>query len=104
MIDDYIKAQKNGIRTYKSKVSKGEYPFLPALDDIAPDNGTYTRRELGLFEIPTWLIEGTKTRARQNSFAPDFMPLLGPDTEFGMKWANLYEAQLSEGFNTPIKV
>ena len=104
MLDDYIKAQKNGIRTYKSKVSKGEYPFLPALDDIAPDNGVYTRRELGLFEIPTWLIEGTKTRARQNSFAPDFMPLLGADTEFGMKWANLYEAQLSEGFNTPIKV
>ena len=104
MLDDYIKAQKIGERTYKARAAKGEYPFLPALDDIAPDTATMTQKELGMFEIPTWLIEGTKTRARQNSFAPDFMPLLSPDSEFGMKWSNLYEAQMEEGFNSPIKV
>ena len=62
------------------------------------------QQALGLIEIPVELIAGTKTRARQNSFAPDFMPLLGPDTEFASKWSNLYLAQMEEGFNTPIRV
>ena len=48
-------------------------------------------------------MAGTKTRARQNSFAPDFMPLIGADSEFAAKWNNLYRAQISEGFNDPIK-
>lgn len=104
MIEAYTKAQKAGERESKAKRSKGEYPYLPALDDIAPDNATMTQQTIGLMEIPTWLIAGTKTRARQNSFAPNFMPLLGADSEFAMKWANLYQAQLSEGFNSAIRV
>ena len=104
MIDEYLKARKAGEREYKSKLANGEYPYLPALDDILPENGTMTQHPLGLMEIPVELIAGTKTRARQNSFALDFMPLLEPDTEFAMKWANLYNAQMDEGFSSPIKV
>ena len=103
MIDEYIKALKAGEKEYKARLAAGEYPYLPALGDICPDHDTLSQRSLGLLEIPVDLIAGTKTRARQNSFAPDFMPLLDSDTEFAAKWSTLYQAQLNEGFNSPIK-
>ncbi len=104
MIDEYVKARKAGEKEYKARTAAGEYPFLPALDEILPDCDTMPHRAMGMLEIPVELIAGTKTMARQNSFAPNFMPLLEPDTEFAMKWSNLYQAQLSEGFNSAIKV
>lgn len=104
MIDEYIKALRTGEKEYRERLSAGEYPYLPALDDICPDNDVMNQRSLGLLEIPVDLIAGTKTRARQNSFSPAFMPLLDADTEFAAKWSSLYRAQLDEGFNTPIKV
>lgn len=104
MVEEYLKARKAGEREYKARVSAGEYPFLPALDDILPGNDTMTHKALGLAEIPVGFIAGTKTRARQNAFAPNFMPLLEPDSEFGSKWSSLYSAQISEGFNDPVKV
>ena len=103
MIDEYIRARKAGEKEYKARLSAGEYPYLPALDGILPGNDAMPRHSLGIIEIPVEQIVGTKTQARQNSFAPDFMPLLDPDTEFAAKWSNLYQAQLEEGFNTPIK-
>ena len=103
MTDDYMKALKAGEKEYKARVAAGEYPYLPALDDIAPDADTLTHQSLGIIEIPVELIAGTKTRSRQNSFAPDFMPLIEPDSEFAAKWNNLYMAQIREGFNDPIK-
>ena len=41
---------------------------------------------LGFHEIPLNRIAGTRTAARSNSFAGNFMPLLGDDTEFAIKW------------------
>lgn len=104
MIDEYLKAKKAGEKEYKAKQAAGEYPYLPALDDILEDADTMQNRQLGLMEIPVELITGTKTRGRQNSFAPDFMPLLDGDTEFAAKWSNLYEIQMEEGFSDPVKV
>ncbi len=104
MIDEYIKALRAGEKEYKAKLAAGEYPYLPALDDICPDHETLTQRKIGLIEIPVELIAGTITRARQNAFTPDFLPLHDADSEFAAKWSNLYQAQLSEGFNSPIKV
>lgn len=104
MIDEYLKAKKIAEKEYKAKVSAGEYPFLPALDDILPDSDTLPQKPLGIMDIPTGLIAGTKTRARQNSFSPGFMPLLEPDSEFASKWSSLYMAQVSEGINDPVKV
>ena len=103
MIDEYLKARKAGEKESKARASAGGYPFLPALDDILPECDKLPHKSLGIMEIPVWMISGTKTRARQNSFAPNFMPLLEADSEFGSKWASLYRAQLSEGFNDPIK-
>ena len=104
MTDEYMKAFRAGEKEYKAKLAAGEYPYLPALDDIAPDVDLLTHKALGIMEIPVELIAGTKTRARQNSFAANFMPLLEPDTEFASKWDNLYKAQIREGFNDPVKV
>ena len=103
MTEEYNKALKAGEKEYKAKLAAGEYPYLPALDDIEPDADTLTHKPLGIMEIPVELIAGTKTRSRQNSFAPDFMPLIESDSEFAAKWNNLYKAQISEGFNDPIK-
>ena len=102
--DDYKKAQKMAQREYKARAAKGEFPYVQALDDVAPESTTMRQRYLGTFEIPTWLIVGTKTRARQNSFAANFLPLLNHGTEFSMKWENLYQAQLDEGFKDAILV
>ena len=38
MIDEYIKALKAGEKEYKARLAAGEYPYLPALDDICPDH------------------------------------------------------------------
>lgn len=104
MRDEYIQALKAGEKEYRRRIANGEYPYVDALDDILPDNITMPHKDLGLMEIPTALIGGTKTRARQNSFTPDFMPLLEEGTEFSAKWSNLYQAQLDEGFTSPIRV
>ncbi|MBQ6621882.1 MAG: BMP family ABC transporter substrate-binding protein [Mogibacterium sp.] len=104
MVEDYLKARKSAEREYKAKVIAGEYPFLPALDEMVPGAGTLQSRRVGLLEIPVELIAGTKTRGRQNSFAVNFMPLMEPDTEFCMKWCNLFLAQTEEGFRDPIRV
>ena len=104
MIDEYLKARKTAEKEYKAKVSEGEYPFLPALDDILPDSDLMPHKPLGIMDIPVELIAGTKTRARQNAFSDGFMPLLEPDSEFAAKWSSLYTAQISEGINDPVKV
>ena len=103
MTDEYLKARKAGEKEYKARLAKGEYPFLPALDDMITGVDTMSQQNLGLMEIPVELIEGTRTQARQNSFSRNFMPLLEPGTEFSAKWCNLYQAQMEEGFNSPIK-
>ena len=104
MFDEYTNAQKQGKKEYKAKAAAGEYPYLPALDSLVPNADTRVHQPLGLMEIPVGLIAGTKTQFRQNSFAPDFMPLLEENSEFAFKWTDLYRAQISEGFRDPIKV
>ena len=104
MLDEYLNAQKSAQREYKARMSKGEFPYVEALDDVIHEDNTMKQENLGTIEIPTWLICGTRTRARQNSFAANFMPLLDPESEFAVKWENLYQAQLEEGFHSAIKV
>ena len=103
MFDEYIAARKQGKKEYKAKTAAGEYPYLPALESLVPDANRLVQYPLGLMEIPVGLIAGTKTQGRQNSFAPDFMPLLDENSEFALKWSSLYRAQISEGFRDPIK-
>lgn len=104
MTEEYIKARKLGEKEIKARTSKGEYPFVTALDDVAPGVDALARRPVGIMEIPVELIVGTKTCARQNSFAANFMPVLDNYSELAAKWSSLYKTQLSEGITDPIKV
>lgn len=101
-LEAYQAANKRAQRAYRSAMNKGEYPYLSALDDFLPYERTAGEKYIGMVEIPLDLVAGTKTAGRQNSFAHNFMPLLGEDTEFAYKWSGLYDSQLEEGIRDPI--
>ena len=100
----YKEAQKLAMKEYRSCVSKGLSPILPVLDDFIPAEKLATGIRLGVIQIPAEFIVGTKTRARTNSFARNFMPLLPEHSEFAVKWQALCSSHLSEGIRDPIKV
>ena len=102
LLEAYQSANKRAQKAYRAAMNKGEYPYLSALDDFLPYERTAGEKYIGIVEIPLDLVAGTKTAGRQNSFANNFMPLLGEDTEFAYKWSGLYESQLEEGIRDPI--
>ena len=102
MLEDYKSALKAGQRAYRACVARGQSPYLAVLDDILVNVDIVAQEPLGLVEIPAESIVGTKTSGRHTAFAPNFMPLLEPDTEFASKWSNLCDAHLEEGIHTPI--
>lgn len=101
--EDYSKAFKLGKKDYQARMLRGEKPTLQVLDDIMPEKGSYYEIPLGLVQIPTEQIVGTKTNGRSNSFAGNFMPILQESTEFASKWSNLSTCHVEEGIRDPIK-
>lgn len=102
-VTDYERAYKLGKKEYQHQLMHGENPELPILDDILPSKGLYSEVSLGLVEIPTEQIVGTKTNGRSNAFASNFMPVLDMDSEFAQKWINLSTSHVEEGIRDPIK-
>lgn len=100
--EDYSKAYKLGKRDYQMRMLRGEKPTLQVLDDIMPEKGAYHEMPLGLVQIPTEQIAGTKTIGRSNSFAGNFMPILKENSEFASKWAALSTSHVQEGIRDPI--
>ena len=102
--DQYKRALKQGQKDYRADVLRGRYPYPQVLDEILVETMCAGRVDLGLIEIPTDQIVGTKSAGRKSAFASSFMPLLSLDTEFAVKWVRLCEAHLgSEGIRDPIK-
>ena len=101
--EEYIKAQKMGLKEIKEYAAAGK-PTNPAvLDDILPSAADDIYKEVGLVEIPVSRVVGTKSAGRITAFSPTFLPLLGEDSEFGIKWRNLCDAHMSdEGIREPI--
>ena len=97
----YREALKKGLGFYNDAVSRGDYPYLAALDDSV-NTASLNTRYLGLIDIPAELIRGTKTRGRQDAFAGNFMPLLPEESEFGGKWISLCSAHFNEGIRDAI--
>ncbi|MGN0322246.1 MAG: BMP family ABC transporter substrate-binding protein [Oliverpabstia sp.] len=93
---DYVKAMKLG---------KKEGDTVPVLDDILKEKNITAPREipLGIVQIPSELVVGTKTAGRSSAFSKSFYPLLQDNTEFASKWRGLYVAHLEEGIRDPIK-
>lgn len=100
--EDYSRAFKLGKRDYQMRMLRGEKPTLQVLDDIMPERGSYYEVPLGLVQIPTEQIAGTKTIGRSNSFAGNFMPILKENSEFAGKWAALSTSHIEEGIREPI--
>ena len=100
----YIKAKKLGSRAYHAAVQRHETPYLPVLDEVAPDNLSYPHVNLGLVTIPMDRVVGTGTRGRTNAFACNFMPMLEEGSEFSGKWSRLYASVVENGVREPIKV
>ena len=105
MVDlQYKDALRLGQKEQRRYAAKGWSPCLPVLDDFVLPENSASALPLGTMQIPTEFIVGTKTRARTNSFAPNFMPILPEDSEFAKKWSSLCRAHLEEGIRDPIKV
>lgn len=104
MSEIYEKARKLGEKEYRKQVAEGRYPYVPSLDYMVHDVDRLPQVKVGLIEIPLSLVVGTKTVGRTNAFARNFMPVLAEKSEFAAKWSSLYEYQVSEGIQDPVKV
>lgn len=102
--EDYIKAQKMGLKAFKEKTGKGQYPYLPVLDEILSVADTECEVNLGVINIPLGQVVGTSTAGRTQAFASNFMPLLDYGSEFSTKWSHLVDAQINEGIHDAVKV
>ncbi|MDE6712870.1 MAG: BMP family ABC transporter substrate-binding protein [Lachnospiraceae bacterium] len=102
-IVEYNKALKLGEKEYRSCIAKGQYPYLPVLDDILSHVEVDTQVSLGLVEIPIKSIVGTYSAGRTTAFAGNFMPILKSGSEFATKWGQLYDMLEAEGLRDPVK-
>ena len=101
-MEEYKKAQKQGLRDMKAAAARGEETGLHVLPGD-PETLAVRRESLGVVEIPTELLTGTCNDLRKNTFSPGFYPVLAEDSEFAHKWAALCASHLSEGIREPIK-
>ncbi len=102
--DEYIQAMRQGQRERTERVQAGLDPNPAVLDEIHPDASADVIQNLGILEIPSERIVGTKSAGRIAAFSPSFCPVLDPKSEFAFKWANLCEAHLSSaGIRDPIE-
>lgn len=102
--EDYIKAQKLGLKAHKAAVAEGKKPYLPVLDEIVSASEIEREVRLGTSEILLSQVIGTSTAGRTQAFAPNFMPILESGTEFAQKWSNLCDSQMEEGIRDAVKV
>ena len=101
--DEYIHALHKGQKEYRELLMAGKSPYPAVLDDILPEGGTESIVDVGLLEIPTERIVGTKSAGRITAFSAGFYPLLDTKSEFCTKWVTLCAAHLGAvGITDPI--
>ncbi|MGM9550405.1 MAG: BMP family ABC transporter substrate-binding protein [Faecousia sp.] len=101
--DEYILALRQGQKEYRELVMADRDPYPAVLDEILPENNTDSVVDVGLVEIPSERIIGTKSAGRITAFTASFHPLLDSKSEFAVKWINLCDAHLGEtGITDPI--
>ena len=102
--DEYAQALRRGHKEYKELVAAGKDPHPAVLDDILEDISANKVQEIGLVEVPAQRVVGTKSAGRISAFTANFRPLLGPDSEFALKWIHLCAAHLGDtGIQSPIE-
>lgn len=100
----YLTARRLGLKEYSHYISKGRNGYLPFLDGILKNIDIISEVDLGIADIPLRKIKGTYSYLRSISFARNYMPLMEPETEFALKWMNVYDIQNREGLRDSIKV
>ena len=103
ILNQYVQSMKAGQKYVKAAQGRGENPYPLVLDTLLENVKIVRQEKLGLLDIPTELIVGTKTVGRVNALAGNFMPLLAENTEFASKWMLLCEAHLEEGIRDPVQ-
>ena len=63
-LEEYAHAQRKAQRDYREKMLRGQYPYLPVLDDILQNENIENQLPIGTVEIPLELVVGTKTAGR----------------------------------------
>lgn len=102
-LDEYARALKQGQREVAELAARGRATGPAVLDELLPENNADVVQDLGVIEIPSERIIGTKSAGRIAAFSPSFRPLLDPQSEFANKWAYLCVAHLGEvGIREPI--
>lgn len=101
---EYNNAQRLGKKKYADDLLKEDSPFLPVLDEIIQNIDIASEINLGTILIPLDKVVGTKTIGRREAFARNFMPLLDEQSEFSLKWRNVYEYQIDHGIDDPVLV
>ena len=103
-VEQYSFALKLGQKYYRDALNRSLYPYPLVLDEFLDQRSLAGRAELGLVDIPSELIVGTKSASRTSALAGNFMPLLDEKSEFASKWISLCEAHLGdEGIREPIR-
>ena len=101
-MEEYAKALKLGQKEARECQQKGRPANPDVLHQVVGDLAADRSISVGLVEIPTSRIVGTKTAGRISAFSPGFLPLLSRDSEFAAKWVELCAAHLSDGIRDPI--
>ena len=101
-IEEYAKALKLGQKEVREYQAKGRNINPEVLDQVTGDLSADRSTRVGLVDIPANRIVGTKSAGRISAFSPGFLPLLGRDSEFALKWVELCAAHLTEGIRDPI--
>ena len=79
---EYSEALKLGKKEYRARIAKGQFPYLPVLDEILSEADIQTEQNMGLVHVPLDFVVGTSTMGRTYSFAANFMPILDCGTYF----------------------
>lgn len=101
-MEDYHKAQRQGLKETREAEARGEDPGLRVLPE-GTEALAMRRESLGIVEIPVEQIDGTCNDLRRSAFSRGFYPVLQADSEFARKWSSLCQAHMEEGIRDPIK-
>ena len=104
MKSDYKAAKKKAEKEVRDAVREGRSPYLPVLDALEEIKHATVTRSIGLLDLPVNRIKGNKEQGRNSAFAANFMPLLDENTEFALKWSDLYDSYKQQGIRDAIKV
>ena len=101
--EEYIQARRLAQKEIRELRAVGKDTTPAVLEEIIGENYTGSIIELGVVNVATERIVGTKTAGRITAFSPSFMPLLEPESEFAQKWMRLCADHMSdEGIRNPI--